>query len=108
MVSKTSFWCSKTSCEAPFPWKLDTYLAIIADFNHRYGDTLFYEYHKAKSAPFVSLFNIKMDRSVVNTELLMRPALYAAPTDPQPLSAQKLSSVHTRDRARPPPLALTP
>lgn len=55
--------------------ELDTYLAMMADFYQRYGGTLFYEYHKsfsAKSASFVSLFNSRLDWSIIDTELLVR------------------------------------
>ncbi|XP_062383578.1 uncharacterized protein LOC134071030 [Sardina pilchardus] len=55
--------------------ELDTYLAIMADFNLRYGGTLFYQYHNAfsaKSASYISLYNLRLDWSVVDTELLVR------------------------------------
>lgn len=55
--------------------ELDLYLAMMADFNQRYGGTLFYEYHKsfsAKSASFITLYNSKLDWSVIDTELLIR------------------------------------
>ncbi|KAA0717587.1 hypothetical protein E1301_Tti013802 [Triplophysa tibetana] len=55
--------------------ELDIYLAMMADFYQRYGGTLFYEYHRsfsAKSASFVSLFNSRLDWSIVDTELLVR------------------------------------
>lgn len=55
--------------------ELDNYLAMLADFHLRYGGTLFYEYHKsfsAKAASHVSLFNLRLDWSVVDTELLIR------------------------------------
>lgn len=55
--------------------ELDLYLAMMADFNQRYGGTLFYEYHKslsAKSASLITLFNSRLDWSVTDTELLVR------------------------------------
>ncbi|XP_041920582.1 uncharacterized protein LOC121684588 [Alosa sapidissima] len=55
--------------------ELDTYLAMMADFNQRYGGTLFYQYHNsfsAKSASYISLYNSRLDWSVVDTELLVR------------------------------------
>lgn len=55
--------------------ELDLYLAMMADFNQRYGGTLFYEYHKsfsAKSASFITLYNSKLDWSIIDTELLIR------------------------------------
>jgi hypothetical protein len=48
---------------------------MMADFNQRYGGTLFYEYHKsfsAKSASFITLYNSKLDWSVTDSELLIR------------------------------------
>ncbi|XP_063055926.1 uncharacterized protein LOC134449746 [Engraulis encrasicolus] len=47
----------------------------MADFNLRYGGTLFYQYHKAfsaKSASFVSLYNARLDWAIQDTELLVR------------------------------------
>ncbi|KAL1250506.1 hypothetical protein QQF64_018302 [Cirrhinus molitorella] len=55
--------------------ELDLYLAMMADFNLRYGGTLFYEYHKsfsAKAAAFVSLYNSRLDWSVTDSDLLIR------------------------------------
>lgn len=55
--------------------ELDIYLAMMADFYQRYGGTLFYEYHRsfsAKSASFITLFNVRLDWSVTDTELLVR------------------------------------
>lgn len=49
------------------------YLAILADFNPRYGGTLFYEYHKSFSAKsFTTLFNTRLDWAVTDSELLVR------------------------------------
>ncbi|XP_063059122.1 uncharacterized protein LOC134452589 [Engraulis encrasicolus] len=48
---------------------------MLSDFHLRYGGTLFYEYHKsfsAKAASYVSLFNLRLDWSIVDTELLIR------------------------------------
>lgn len=44
--------------------ELDLYLAMMADFNQRYGDTLLYEYHRSfseNSASFITLFNTRLD-----------------------------------------------
>ncbi|XP_067088810.1 uncharacterized protein [Osmerus mordax] len=64
-------------CEG-FPGRrveLDTYLAIIADLSLSYGGTLFYEYHKgfsAKAALYVQRFNLRLDWSVLDLELVSR------------------------------------
>ena len=64
-------------CEA-YPerhMELDTYLALISDLAMRYGGTLFYEYHKsfsAKAALYVQKFNILLDWSVLNLDLVSR------------------------------------
>ncbi|KAL1277105.1 hypothetical protein QQF64_023778 [Cirrhinus molitorella] len=55
--------------------EFDLYLAMMADFNKRYGGTLFYEDHKsfsAKSASFISLHNFRLNWAVPDTELLVR------------------------------------
>lgn len=64
-------------CQA-FPYrreKLHLYLALMADFNLRYGGTLFYGYHRgfsAKSASFITLFHSRLDWPLLDTELLVR------------------------------------
>ena len=55
--------------------ELDTYLAIIADLSLSYGGTMFYEYHKgfsAKAALYVQRFNLRLDWSVLDLELVGR------------------------------------
>ncbi len=55
--------------------ELDTYLAIISDLAFNYSGYLFHEYHKsfsAKAALYIQRFNIELDWSVVDLELLSR------------------------------------
>lgn len=55
--------------------ELDLYLSMMADFNQRYGGTLFYEYHKsfsAKSTSCITLYNSRLDWSITDTELPVR------------------------------------
>ena len=54
--------------------ELDTYLSLIGDLNLRYGKNIFYQYHKAfssKAALFISQSNIRLNWSILDTELLV-------------------------------------
>jgi hypothetical protein len=98
--------------------ELDLYLAMMADFNQRYGGTLFYEYHKsfsAKSASFILLFNSRLDWSVTDTELLVRhfggaktlicnicsAHGHSASFCPKAFASQEPRAVHGADNVRP-------
>ncbi len=67
----------ETICES-FPNRrseLDNYLAIISDLAINYGGSLFYEYYKsfsAKAAMYIQRFNLKLDWSIVDLELISR------------------------------------
>lgn len=55
--------------------ELDTYSVIISDPALNYGGSLFYEYHKsftAKAALYIQHFNLKLDRSGVDLELISK------------------------------------
>lgn len=87
--------------------ELDLYLAMLADFNQRYGGTLFYEYHKslsAKSASFITLQNTLIDWTITDTDLLVRhfggqKILACIVCSSHGHSASFCSKAHTRDNA---------
>ncbi|XP_029927907.1 uncharacterized protein LOC115373572 [Myripristis murdjan] len=54
--------------------ELDSYLALIGDLNLRYGKNIFYQYHKgfsSKAALYIAQANIRLNWSVLDTELLV-------------------------------------
>ena len=82
--------CRDVVCSV-FPQRrkeLDAYLALIGDLHLRYGNNVFYQYHKgfsSKAALHVSRNNWLLDWSVLDTELLVL-VVGGSQAVPRPLS----------------------